>query len=93
MRPELKIDDRLRDNTIRQPIDVRVKSLHMTCVGFERPVDYAHEACKAYHSLVNERNDMLHGNVVLEKLKFNEVYFNGRVPVFKEYRSMWEVTV
>jgi len=93
MRPELKSDERLRENTIRQPIDVRVKSLHITCVGFENPVDYTSPACKAYHTLVNERNDLLHGNVVLEKLRFNDVYFHGRVPVFKEYRSMWERTV
>ncbi|MFM8443593.1 MAG: hypothetical protein ACKN9W_09680 [Methylococcus sp.] len=93
MRPELKTDERLRENTIRQPIDVRVKSLHMTCSGFEHPVDYTHDACKAYHSLVNERNDLLHGNVVLEKLRFNEVFFNGRVPVFKKYRPLWERSV
>jgi len=93
MRPEIKADERLRENTIRQPIDVRVKSLHMTCVGFDRPVDYADPACKSYHTLVNERNDLLHGNVVLEKLRFYEVYFDGTVPVFKEYRSMWERSV
>jgi len=93
MRPELKSDERLRENTIRQPIDVRVKTLHMTCIGFAKPVDYASPACKAYHTLVNERNDLLHGNVVLEKLRFNDVYFHGRVPVFKEYRSTWERTV
>lgn len=93
MRPDLKSDDRLRENTIRQPIDVRVKTLHLTCMGFERPVDYKNDICKAYHTLVNERNDLLHGNVVLEKLKFNEVFFNGRVPVFKQYRSMWERSV
>jgi hypothetical protein len=93
MRSELKTDDRLRENTLRQPIDVRVKSLHMTCIGFEKPIDYASSQCKAYHSLVNERNDLLHGNVVLEKLKFNEVYFDGTVPVFNEYRSMWKRTV
>ena len=93
MRPELKSDERLRENAIRQPIDVRIKSLSMTCIGFESPVDYKHAAFKAYHTLVNERNDLLHGNVVLEKLKFNEVYFNGRVPVFKHYRSLWERTV
>lgn len=93
MRPELKSDERLRDNAIRQPIDVRIKSLSMTCIGFESQVDYKHAAFKAYHTLVNERNDLLHGNVVLEKLKFNEVYFNGRVPVFKHYRSLWERTV
>ena len=93
MRPELKSDERLRDNAIRQPIDVRIKSLSMTCIGFESQVDYKHAAFKAYHTLVNERNDLLHGNVVLEKLKFNEVYFSGRVPVFKHYRSPWERTV
>ena len=93
MRPELKNDERLRENALRQPIDVRVKSLHMTCVGFAKPVDYASAECKAYHSLVNERNDLLHGNVVLEKLRFNEVYFDGKVPVFNEYRSMWERSV
>ncbi len=93
MRPDLKGDERLRENAIRQPIDVRVKTLHMTCVGFAKPVDYTSPACKAYHTLVNERNDLLHGNVVLEKLRFNDVYFDGRVPVFKEYRSMWERTI
>ena len=40
--------------------------------------------------MVNERNDLLHGNVVVDKLKFNELYFNGRVPVFKSYSTMWE---
>ena len=93
MRPDLRADERLRENTIRQPIDVRVKSLHVTCQGFRTPVDYTHDFCRAYHTLVNERNDLLHGNVVLEKLRFNEVFFNGRVPVFKQYRSMWERSV
>lgn len=93
MRPDMKGDERLRENALRQPIDIRVKSLHMTCVGFAKPVDYASPECKAYQSLVNERNDLLHGNVVLEKLRFNEVFFAGKVPVFKTYRSMWERTV
>jgi hypothetical protein len=93
MRPEFKSDERLRDNAIRQPIDVRIKALSMTCIGFESKIDYKHTAFKAYHTLVNERNDLLHGNVVLDKLKFNEVYFNGQVPVFKQYRSLWERTV
>jgi len=89
MKPELKADDRLRENIIRQPIDVRVKSLSHNCVGFETVIDYSHDACRRYHSLVNERNDLLHGNVVVDKLKFNELYFNGRVPVFQTYDSMW----
>lgn len=92
-RPDIKGDDRLRDHTIRQPIDIRIKTLHTNCIGFSSPVDYSSSPCKAYHTLVNERNDLLHGNVVLEKLKFSEVYFVGKIPIFKEYRSMWERTV
>ncbi|MGH9437976.1 MAG: hypothetical protein ACRD22_08780 [Terriglobia bacterium] len=90
LKPALKKDDRLRENLIRQPIDVRIKSLSHSCRGFKEDVDYSHEACRRFHSLVNERNDLLHGNVVVDKLKFNELYFNGRVPIFDSYLSMWE---
>jgi hypothetical protein len=90
LRPEIKSDARLRENVMRQPIDVRIKSLHINCVGFRCAVDYSSDACKAYHSLVNERNDLLHGNLVIDKMKFNEVFFWGTVPVFNEYQSMWQ---
>lgn len=90
MRPEIRTDERLRENAFRQPIDVRVKSLSLNCIGFTQMPDYASEPCRAYQTLVNDRNDLLHGNVVIDKLKFNEVYFFGKVPVFKEYRTIWE---
>jgi hypothetical protein len=90
MKAGLKKAPRLCENAIRQHIDIRIKSLHHNCVGFSQPIDYSDKACGNYHSLVNERNDLLHGNVVIEKLQFNEVYFHGKVPVFKDYRSMWE---
>ncbi len=38
---------------------------------------------------MDSRNDLLHGNVTVGKLRFNEVYFLGKIPVFKAYRSMW----
>ncbi len=90
MKPEIRGDDRLRDNIFRQPIDVRIKSLSLNCVGFAKQPDYTSDACKRYHSLVNERNDLLHGNVAMDKLSFNEVYFWGTVPIFREYRTMWQ---
>jgi hypothetical protein len=90
MKPALKKDDRLRENLIRQPIDVRIKSLSHNCIGFKTDIDYSDDVCRRYHSLVNERNDLLHGNVVVDKLKFNEMYFNGRVPVFQSYSTMWD---
>lgn len=92
-RPDIKSDARLLDSTFRQQIDIRVKSLHITCLGFERPVDYTTPTCKKFHTLINERNDLLHGNVSPDKQKFNDVYFKGRIPIFKEYRSLWERTI
>ncbi len=92
-RPDIKSDSRLLESIYRQQIDVRVRGLHINCVGFDRPVDYKTDACKNFHRLINERNDLLHGNVVPEKQKFNEVYFLGKVPVFKEYRSLWDRTL
>ncbi|KAK48589.1 hypothetical protein BG58_30660 [Caballeronia jiangsuensis] len=93
MRPELRSDKRMRDHIIRQPIDIRIKSLHMHCIGFPRAVDYASDVCRAYHTLVNERNDLLHGNVAIEKLRFNEVHFHGKVPVFIQYKGIWERSI
>lgn len=90
LRPEIKTDPRLKENAFRQPLDVRIKSLGVNCVGFKQKPDFAHPACKAFHTLVNERNDLLHGNVNVTKLQFNEVYFLGKIPVFREYRDMWE---
>lgn len=90
LRPDIKNDTRLRDNVLRQPIDVRIKSLAINCVGFHKKPDYSGPECKKYHALVNARNDLLHGNVVIDKLRFGEVFFFGRVPVYAEYRSAWE---
>ena len=92
-RPDVKSDSRLLESIYRQQIDVRVRGLHLNCIGFEKPIDCKADACKNFHRLINERNDLLHGNVVPEKQKFNEVYFLGKVPVFKEYRSLWDRTL
>ena len=90
MKPDLKKDERLKENSMRQPIDVRIKSLSHNCVGFKEHIDYSVEACARYHTIVNARNDLLHGNVVIDKLRFNELYFEKKVPVFIEYSTMWE---
>ena len=89
MHPDRKKDERLKDNLFKQDIDIRVKSLHLNCCGFEKAVDFSNSVCRQYNRLVSERNDLLHGNIAINKLKFNDVYFVGRIPIFKEYRSMW----
>lgn len=92
-RPDIKKNERLYASAVRANIDIKVQSLHINCVGFKSPVDWSSPACVRYNSVVNERNDMLHGNVVVDKLKFSEIYFLGRVPIFKSYQSMWQHSI
>ncbi|MGH8272960.1 MAG: hypothetical protein ACRES9_01705 [Gammaproteobacteria bacterium] len=92
-KPEIKANTRLFQDTVRRPIDIRVQSLHINCDHFSKPVDYKSDECKAFHSLMNERNDLLHGNVDPSKLAFDEVFFNGKVPVFTSYGSFWDKSI
>ena len=92
-RPDIKSNSRLYENFVRSNIDVKIQSLHINCIGFASEVNWSSLECANYNSIVNERNDLLHGNFAIGKLKFNEVFFNGKVPVFKEYRSMWAQSV
>lgn len=85
MKDEIKENARLRESVIREQMDVKVGKLHLHCIGFSKNVDFNSEACKNYSKVVNKRNDVLHGNIVKKKLKIGEVYFNGKVPVYKNY--------
>ncbi|ONF45214.1 hypothetical protein BTO32_01710 [Marinobacter lutaoensis] len=90
---DIKNNDRLFQNVLRQPIDVRVQSLHINCVGFEEHIDYSSKECGDFHSLMNERNDLLHGNVEVNKLAIGDVYFRGKVPIFLEYQDFWDRSI
>lgn len=89
-KPEIKSNSRLFQDTVRRPIDVRVQTLHLNCDHFSKPIDYTAPPCKTFHTLMNERNDLLHGNVEPNKLAFGEVFFNGKVPIFTTYESFWD---
>jgi hypothetical protein len=89
LKPEIANNDRLRERIVRDNIDIKVQSLHHNCIGFKRAVDWQSSQCKAYNRIVNERNDTLHGNIVVSKLKIGEVYFNGKVPIFTKYENLW----
>jgi hypothetical protein len=91
---EIKKDSRLYQDAIRREIDVRVKSLHLICDGFEKPVDSTSDRFKNFHTLMNGRNDFLHGNVDPTKLKFDSVYFDyGTIPIFKKRASFGELAL
>lgn len=92
-RPDIKSNERLFQSTIRQPIDVRIQSLHINCIGFESAVDYSSNECKNFHTLMNERNDLLHGNVEVNKLSIGDVFFNKNVPLFLQYEDFWDKSI
>jgi hypothetical protein len=88
--PALRADKPLFNGIFRLPMHMRIRSLPYYCAGFSRPVDSSHPAVRDYFQLIDTRNDLLHGNIDIEKLKFNELYFFGKVPVFNSYSTMWE---
>ena len=92
-REDIKSNKRLYDNFVRQNIDVKVQSLHINCQGFKKPVDWSSQPCADYNSIVNDRNDLLHGNVVPSKQIFQDIHFRGKVPIFEEYKSIWQQSV
>ncbi len=92
LKSDIKANERLREAAIRAHIDIKVQSLHINCDGFQDKVDWSAPACRAYNTVVNERNDTLHGNIVVSKLKTGEMFFNGKVPVFKNYAGFWGKT-
>jgi len=92
-RKDIKENKRLYETTVRANIDIKVQMLHINCIGFKNAVDWASPECKRYNSVVNERNDMLHGNVVIEKQKYGEIHFLGKVPIFKSYQNPWKQTI
>jgi len=86
-KPEIKNDDRLYKDLINKQIDIRIKSLHLYCQGFARPVDTASDSFKNFHTLMNRRNDILHGNIDPLRLKYDEAYFDGTIPLFSTQKD------
>lgn len=82
---DFKKDDRLYDNLIRQQIDIRVKTLHLNCTCFPEAIDATSNAFKNFHTLMNRRNDFLHGNIDPIKLEVEDVWFDENIiPLFKD---------
>ena len=81
---EYKNDERLYEGLIREQIDIRVKTLHLHCICFPAQIDCTVAAFKNFHSLMNRRNDFLHGNIDPNKLIVEDVWFDHRtIPLFQ----------
>ena len=83
-REDIKSDKRLYDARIRDKIHVRLRSLHLNCDSFLHGLSPKATQFKDVLRLMNRRNDLLHGNIDPMKLVFDELFFDGTVPVFME---------
>ena len=92
-RQDIKKNKRLYESAIRANIDIKVQSLHINCQGFLKEIQWSSKECGSYNTIVNERNDFLHGNVKVDKLKFSEIFFIGKVPIFKSYKDLWQRSI
>ncbi len=91
-KPAVRIDTRLFDSIVRQEVDVRVRALHVNCDGFRCAVDTDAPEFKKFQTLMNGRNDLLHGNVDPHRLAFDVMFvdtFDGdqTIPLFRDDRS------
>ena len=89
VRPDVRSDSRVYDSIRRQNIDLRIKTLHLNCLHFHHAVNYTSEPCKAFQTLMNARNDTLHGNIAPEATYHEEVYFDGTIPLFTEWPEFY----
>lgn len=91
---EYKKDKRLYDDLLRRHIDIRVRSLHINCNGFLKPVDAEDQRFKDFQTMMNSRNDFLHGNIDPTALMFEDVFFDmSDIPLFKEDSGIISKTV
>jgi hypothetical protein len=89
---DIRRDDRLYNSLVRQEVDVRVRALHVHCDGFQRPVDTDAQPFKDFQTLMNGRNDFLHGNVDPQRLAFDVMFVDifhteQTIPLFRDDRS------
>lgn len=87
-RHEFKNDTRLYNDYLRKEIDIRIKLLHINCFGFEKPIDTSNQIFRDFQTLMNQRNDLIHGNIDPIKLSYETVYFDGTIPLFTELQGL-----
>jgi hypothetical protein len=87
---DVRNNSRLYQDLLRKSIDVRIAGLHLHCEGFAGQVDLSHDAAKGFLEVFNSRNEFLHGNVDPIRLAIDEVYFEGKIPLFKRHQTYTE---
>jgi hypothetical protein len=83
IKPEVRQDQEAFTAFVRSPLNQKLIHLADNCKGFARPLTQNNPAFGRYWSVVNKRNDILHGNVDPVRDALEVVYFHGKRPLFK----------
>jgi hypothetical protein len=82
-KPEIKENQRMFDAFVRSPLDVKIMDLANRCRGFQRSIEQNNRIFSRFRSIVNKRNDIIHGNIDPVKNSLEVVYFHGKRPLYK----------
>lgn len=82
-KPEVRENERLFESFKRSPLDVKIYDLANRCTGFLRGIDPKNEVMARYWTIVNRRNDVIHGNLDPVRDALEVVYFDGKKPLYR----------
>jgi hypothetical protein len=83
IKPDVKRDQEGFTEFVRSPLNQKLSQLAEKCRGFEQPLDQNNPAFGRFWSVVNKRNDIIHGNVDPVRDALEIVYFDGKRPLYK----------
>jgi hypothetical protein len=83
LKPEIRRNVRVSEAFKRSALDIKLYELEAKCSGFAKPISESNEVMRRYWNVVNERNDVIHGNVdpIADALEI--VYFEGNKPIHR----------
>jgi hypothetical protein len=81
---EIKDNRRQFDAFIRSQIDVKIFDLPYKCNSFVKAIDHESPEFKTFKSIMDNRNNTIHGNVDPERERLETLYFEGKRPLFEE---------
>lgn len=57
--------------------------MHLYCDGFRKGIDPESIEYKGFKSIMDKRNDFLHGNINPKEMQFDELILDNKIPLFK----------
>lgn len=83
VKPDIRRDAEAFGTFVRSPLNQKLTGLAERCWGFARPLVQVDPVFGRYWTVVNRRNDIIHGNVDPVRDSLEVVYFHGKRPIYK----------